>query len=86
MHDQVGDHPRHGRDRARGGGGARRPQGCWSRDSHSGPVPAPDGGTPAGGPVVDPRRVRRAGGKGHAKRAVMASSAAVSAPRRAEVS
>ena len=64
VHDQVGHHPRHGGDGARGGGGPRRPSCRGGRDRHPGPVPAPDGGAPAGGPLVGPGRVRGAGGDG----------------------
>ena len=56
------------------------------RDRHPGPVPAPDGGAPAGGPLVGPGRVRGAGGDGagdwdRARRSVAAD--ALELPRQA---
>ncbi len=58
-HHQVGDHPRHGRDRRRGARRAARPARGRRRHHHDRPVPAAVGGPSSGREVVDARRVRR---------------------------
>ena len=67
---QVGPHRRHGRDRRRGRRRPGRPARRRRRHRHHRPVPAPHGAPPAGGPLVDARRVRRPQGRrrGHGHR------------------
>ena len=57
---QVRPHPRHGRDRGRGGGHAGRPQRGRRRHRDHRPVPAADDQPPARGPLVEARGVRPA--------------------------
>ena len=57
---EVGDHPRHGRDRRRGARRDRRPARRRRRHPDARPVPAAVGRPPPGRALVDARRVRRA--------------------------